>query len=76
METEHPVAGSRELTEFSIFHRTDGSAVACRIGQIVFVRKGERGATLNFSGGAQVNVHESFEEVLARIETELAVVAK
>ncbi|RGP41620.1 hypothetical protein BPTFM16_01927 [Altererythrobacter insulae] len=51
---------------FAIFHRTDGSAVACRLEQIVFVGKGENGATLNFSGGAQVNVHESFDEVLSK----------
>ena len=52
-------------TDFAVFHRADGSAVACRVGQIVFVGKGENGATLNFNGGAQVNVHESFDEVLS-----------
>jgi hypothetical protein len=61
---ERSAANSPSKTDFAVFHRADGSAVACRLGQIVFVGKGENGATLNFNGGAQVNVHESFEEVL------------
>lgn len=51
-------------TEFVMFHRTDGTAVACRVAQIVFVGRSERGAVLNFAGGAQVNVHEDFDEVM------------
>ena len=47
-----------------MFHRTDGTAVACRAEKILFVGRGERGAILNFSGGAQVNVHENFDEVM------------
>ena len=54
--------------EFAFFHRADGSAVACRVGQIVFVGRGDNGAILNFNGGAQVNVHESFEEVLSMLD--------
>lgn len=55
---------------FVMFHRTDGSAVACRAEKILFVGKGERGAILNFSGGAQVNVHENFDEVMDTIVAE------
>ena len=64
-------ANSPRKTDFAVFHRADGSAVACRVGQIVFVGKGENGATLNFNGGAQVNVHESFEEVLSVLSMDL-----
>lgn len=52
---------------FVMFHRTDGTAVACRIAEILFVGKGERGTVLNFAGGTQVNVHEGFEEVMATL---------
>ena len=50
---------------FTILRRTDGSEVACRIEQVLYVGNGERGAVLHFGGGTQVNVHESFEEVMA-----------
>ena len=50
---------------FTIFRRTDGSEVACRIEHVLYVGKGERGAVLHFSGGNQVNVHENFDEVMA-----------
>lgn len=55
-------------SKFVLFHRTDGSGVACRIAQVLFVGRGERGAILNFPGGAQVNVHEDFDEVMALLE--------
>ncbi len=55
-------------SEFVLLHRTDGSGVACRIAQVLFVGRGERGAILNFPGGAQVNVHEDFDEVMALLE--------
>lgn len=48
-----------------MFHRTDGSEVACRTTAILFVGRGERGAILNFAGGMQVNVHEDYDAVLA-----------
>lgn len=54
-----------QKSSFAMLHRTDGSEVACRIAEVLFVGKGERGAVLNFPGGAQVNVHEDFDEVLA-----------
>ncbi|WP_394729313.1 hypothetical protein [Altererythrobacter sp. GH1-8] len=50
---------------FAMFQRTDGTAVACRVSQIVFVGRSERGVVLNFNGGAQVNVHEDFDHVMA-----------
>ena len=56
--------------DFVMFHRTDGTAVACRVEKILFVGRGERGAVLNFSGGAQVNVHENFDEVMDILSAE------
>lgn len=55
-------------SKFVMLHRTDGSGVACRIAQVMFVGKGERGAILNFPGGTQVNVHEDFDEVMTLLE--------
>ncbi|WFL76565.1 hypothetical protein P7228_11225 [Altererythrobacter arenosus] len=55
-------------SQFVMLHRTDGSGVACRVSQVLFVGRGERGAILNFPGGAQVNVHEDFDQVMALLE--------
>lgn len=55
-------------SKFVLLHRTNGSGVACRIAQVLFVGRGESGAILNFPGGAQVNVHEGFDEVMALLE--------
>lgn len=53
-----------------MFRRTDGTAAACRVSAVLFVGKNERGVVLNFSGGAQVNVHEDFDEVMALLASE------
>jgi hypothetical protein len=51
---------------FVMFNRTNGSQVACRISQVLYVGRGaETGSILHFGGDTQVNVHESFEEVIA-----------
>lgn len=55
-------------SKFVMLHRTDGSGVACRMAKVLFVGRGERGAVLNFPGGAQVNVHEDFDEVMALLD--------
>lgn len=58
-------------SEFVMFRRTSGSQVACRISHVLFVgKRAEGGATLHFGGDAQVNVHESFEEVIALLSAE------
>lgn len=55
---------------FVMFRRTDGSQVACRIALVLYVANGEQGATLHFGNGTQVNVHESFEDVIALLSQE------
>jgi len=50
-----------------MFRRTDGSTVACRVSQVLYVGTGESGSVLHFGSGTQVNVHESFEEVVAML---------
>ena len=55
---------------FVMFRRTDGTVAACRVSAILFVAKNERGVVLNFAGGAQVNVHEDFDEVMALLSSE------
>ena len=55
---------------FAMFRRTDGTAAVCRVSAILFVGKNERGVVLNFAGGAQVNVHEDFDEVMALLSSE------
>jgi hypothetical protein len=59
-----------EFRRFRLFERRDGSRVACQINRILYVTKGDYGATLHFDGGAQVNVTESFDEVLELLEGE------
>ncbi|ALE15928.1 hypothetical protein AMC99_00618 [Altererythrobacter epoxidivorans] len=53
-----------------MFRRTDGTTAACRVSAILFVGRNERGIVLNFAGGAQVNVHEDFDEVMALLSQE------
>ncbi|WP_157058236.1 hypothetical protein [Altererythrobacter epoxidivorans] len=55
---------------FAMFRRTDGTTAACRVSAILFVGRNERGIVLNFAGGAQVNVHEDFDEVMALLSQE------
>lgn len=55
---------------FVMFRRTDGTEVACRIAQILYVGKGVQGAVLHFGSGTQVNLHDSFEDVIALLTVE------
>ena len=56
--------------KFQMFSRTDGSKVACRISQVLYIGKGEHGSVLHFGSGTQVNVHEPFEDVVALLSRE------
>jgi len=59
-----------QSNRFEMFRRADGSNVACRISLVVCVGKGENGSVLHFGSGTQINVHESFEEVMAILTQE------
>ncbi|GGD44634.1 hypothetical protein [Croceicoccus pelagius] len=56
-----------DLKKFVLFQRGDSSQVACQVSRVLYVTKSDRGATLHFGGNAQVNVQQSFEEVLASL---------
>jgi hypothetical protein len=56
-----PLGGDR----FVVFERSHGSKVACQVSRIQFLANGENGAVLHFGGSSQVNVSQSFDEVLA-----------
>ena len=51
--------------KFVLFERSNGSKVACQVAQIHFLAKGDGGSVLHFGGSSQVNVSQSFDEVLA-----------
>lgn len=51
--------------KFVLLQRGDSSQVACQISRVLYVTNGDRGATLHFGGNSQVNVQQSFDEVLA-----------
>jgi hypothetical protein len=61
-----------EFRRFRLFERRDGSKVACQVDRVLYVTKGEYGATLHFDGGSQVNVTESFDQVLESLAVESA----
>lgn len=50
---------------FVTLDRTNGSKVACQLSRVDFVAVGESGAILHFGGGSQLNVSQTFDEVLA-----------
>lgn len=58
---------SRHSDRFVILDRTNGSKVACQVSSIHFLSNGHSGAILHFGGNSQVNVSQSFDEVLALI---------
>lgn len=58
--------------KFRLFRRGDGSKVACQIDKVIFVTRGDHGATLHFGGNAQVNVQEDFDQVIGRLSGEIA----
>jgi hypothetical protein len=58
--------------KFKLFRRGDGSKVACQIDRVLYVTRGDYGATLHFGGSAQVNVQEEFDEVLDMLAGEIA----
>ncbi|WP_218916899.1 hypothetical protein [Croceicoccus naphthovorans] len=51
-----------------LFQRGDSSQVACQISRILYVSTGDHGAILHFGGNSQVNVQQSFDEVLAMLK--------
>lgn len=53
--------------QFILLQRGDGSKVACQLSRVLYVTKGDRGATLHFGGSTQLNVQESFDEVLGML---------
>lgn len=55
--------------KFVTLDRTNGSKVACQLSRVDFVAVGESGAILHFGGGSQLNVGQSFEEVLALLKS-------
>ena len=50
---------------FVVLNRSDGSKVAVQLATLLFFTKAQHGCVLNFGAGTQVNVKESFEELLA-----------
>lgn len=52
---------------FTEFQRGDGSPVVCQLSRVLFVARGDHGAVLHFGGGTQINLRNSFEEVMAAI---------
>lgn len=55
---------------FVVFERSNGSKVACQLSLIQFLAKGDNGSVLHFGGSSQVNVSQSFDEVLALLNSE------
>ncbi len=56
---------SSQPDRFTLFKRGNSSKVACQLANIHFLAEGENGAILHFGGNSQVNVSQSFDEVLA-----------
>ncbi|AKM08765.1 hypothetical protein AB433_00110 [Croceicoccus naphthovorans] len=78
---QHPVTDGADAVEamaspgrtgpvqrFVLFQRGDSSQVACQISRILYVSTGDHGAILHFGGNSQVNVQQSFDEVLAMLK--------
>lgn len=55
---------------FVLFERSNGSMVACQVSRIHFLAKGDDGSVLHFGGNSQVNVNQSFDEVLALLNSQ------
>jgi hypothetical protein len=55
---------------FVLFERSNGSKVACQVSLIHCLAKGDHGSILHFGGGSQINVSQSFDEVLALLNSE------
>lgn len=70
VEDERPIPTITQAGRFVQFRRSDGSGVACQVSRVLYVAKGEHGAILQFGNGAQLNLRNSFEEVLYRLEAE------
>jgi hypothetical protein len=60
-----PAHGER----FVLFERSNGSKVACQVSAIHFIATGEHGAILHFGSDSQVNVRQSFDVVLALLNS-------
>ncbi|WP_260483590.1 hypothetical protein [Sphingomicrobium flavum] len=50
--------------KFIVLTRSDGSKVAVQLETILFFTKAHHGCVLNFGASTQVNIKESFEELL------------
>ena len=50
--------------KFIVLTRSDGSKVAVQLDTILFFTKAHHGCVLNFGASTQVNIKESFEELL------------
>lgn len=53
-----------EKEKFIVLNRSDGSKVAVQLDTILFFTKAHHGCVLNFGASTQVNIKESFEELL------------
>jgi hypothetical protein len=55
---------------FVVFERSNGAKVACQVALIQVLAKGDGGSVLHFGGNSQINVSQSFDEVLAVLNSE------
>ncbi|WP_394729067.1 hypothetical protein [Altererythrobacter sp. GH1-8] len=69
-EERKPVPTISQAGRFVQFRRSDGSLVACQVSRVLYVAKGDHGAILQFGSGTQLNLRNSFEEVLYLLEVE------
>ena len=69
-EQQRPVPTISQAGRFVQFRRGDGSLVACQISRVLYVSKGDHGAVLQFGNGTQLNLRNTFEEVLYLLEVE------
>jgi hypothetical protein len=60
-----PAQGGR----FVLFERSNGSKVACQVSGIHFIATGDHGSILHFGGDSQVNVRQSFDDVLSLLNS-------
>lgn len=69
-EKAKPIPTISQAGRFVQFQRGDGSLVACQVSRVLYVAKGDHGAILQFGNGTQLNLRNSFEEVLYMLEVE------
>jgi len=70
VEEERPVPAISQAGRFVQFRRSDGSLVACQISRVLYVAKGDHGAILQFGNGTQLNLRNTFEEVMFLLDIE------